>query len=162
MGLEIERKFLVTGDRWRAGADAGRRLRQGYLCADPHGTVRVRLAGPAPQAGDGERAWLTVKGPTRGAVRQEFEYAIPPADAADLLALCADLVVEKVRYRVPHAGRVWEVDVFAAANRPLVVAEVELQDAADEVVLPDWVGAEVTEDRRYSNSNLARHPFSRW
>jgi CYTH domain-containing protein len=155
---EIERKFLVTGEAWRAGAAApGVAYRQGYLSAgsDAGCTVRVRIGG--------ERAFLTVKGPAAGAARDEYEYPIPPADAAEMLErLCAGGAVEKVRHRVPFGGRTWEVDVFAGENAPLVVAEVELESAGAEVALPPWVGREVTEDPRYTNAALARAPYSRW
>jgi adenylate cyclase len=157
MAKEIERKFLVAGDAWRAAASPGVSYRQGYLSAgaDAGCTVRVRIGG--------ERAYLTVKGPAAGAARDEYEYPIPVADAAEMLErLCAGGAVEKVRHRVPFAGRTWEVDVFAGENAPLVVAEVEIERADAAVVLPPWVGAEVTEDPRYTNAALARAPFSRW
>lgn len=165
MGLEIERRFLVPGDGWRNMAGRGMSIRQGYLNAERRNTVRVRLAldeTDHPVAATGDRAWLTIKGPATGAVRQEFEYAVPICDAVDLLQLCGPLVIEKTRYRVPHAGRTWEVDVFGAANSPLVLAEVELESADAEVALPGWIGAEVTDDERYHNASLARRPFSRW
>ena len=157
MAKEIERKFLVAGDGWRAAASPGIRYRQGYLSAgaDAGCTVRVRIGG--------ERAYLTVKGPAAGAARDEYEYPIPVADAAEMLErLSAGGAVEKVRHRVPFAGRVWEVDVFDGENAPLVVAEVEIERADAPVVLPPWVGAEVTDDARYTNAALARAPFSRW
>ncbi|HEY6001013.1 MAG TPA: CYTH domain-containing protein [bacterium] len=157
MAKEIERKFLVTGDDWRAGADAGVAYRQGYLSAgaDAACTVRVRLGGG--------RAFLTVKGPAAGAARDEYEYPIPPADAAEILErLCAGGTVEKVRHHVGFAGRTWEVDVFSGANAPLVVAEVEIEAVDAAVALPAWVGAEVTDDPRYTNAALARAPYSRW
>ena len=150
--IEIERKFLVTGDGWRGGA--GERMAQGYLAATPASSVRVRLAGP--------RAWLTVKSGGSGRVRREFEYAIPPTDAQAMLALCPDASVEKIRYRIAYAGRTWEVDAFLGANAGLVVAEIELEAPEAEVVLPDWVGIEVTDDPRYLNANLAVHPWRDW
>lgn len=154
MGVEIERKFLVRDDAWREVADQGTVFRQGYLGADAERTVRVRLAG--------ERAWLTIKGMSHGARRAEFEYAIPAADAQQLLALCLPTVIDKTRYRVPHAGHTWEVDVFAGANAPLVVAEVELTHDDEAVQLPRWVGDEVTGDPRYQNSQLSRQPYNTW
>lgn len=154
MGVEIERKFLVRGDGWREAADPGTVFKQGYLCTTAERTVRVRLAG--------DRAWLTIKGESRGARRAEFEYAIPPADADQLLALCAPTVIDKTRYRVPHAGHTWEVDVFAGANAPLVVAEVELAHEDEAVRLPGWLGDEVTGDPRYQNSQLSERPFATW
>ncbi|NTU60530.1 MAG: CYTH domain-containing protein [Deltaproteobacteria bacterium] len=154
MGAEIERKFLVRDDRWRAGA-TGTPYRQGYLAADPDRTVRVRLAGT--------RGYLTVKGRSRGLERAEFEYEIPAADAEELLdRLCLGPLVEKTRYRLEHAGHVWEVDEFAGENQGLLVAEVELGSADERVELPDWAGDEVSGDPRYYNANLARHPFTRW
>jgi adenylate cyclase len=153
MGLEIERKFLVIDDAWQADADGGAELVQGYLAATPGNSVRVRLAA------DG--AWLTVKGAAEGAVRAEFEYPIPLEEAEELLGLC-DTVIEKIRYNVEFGGRWWEVDVFAGENAGLVLAEIEIESADAEVDLPRWVGAEVTEDRRFRNSYLAAMPFGRW
>jgi CYTH domain-containing protein len=156
MAREIERKFLVAEDGWRKGA-RGVRYRQGYLSAGEGArcTVRVRIAA--------ERAFLTIKGPAAGAARDEYEYQIPVADAEEMLSrLAAGGTVEKTRHRVPHAGRVWEVDEFAGDNAPLVLAEVELERVDDPVELPPWVGREVTEDGRYTNAALALHPYSRW
>jgi adenylate cyclase len=154
VGQEIERKFLVDGLGWQACAVAADELCQGYLSMDPDRTVRVRLAG--------ERAWLTIKGRARGAARAEFEYRIPVADARELLQLCLAPLVEKTRYRIPFAGRTWEVDVFAGANRGLVLAEVELDSPDAVVTLPPWLGNEVTTDHRYANANLAARPFTTW
>jgi adenylate cyclase len=154
VGVEIERKFLVAGAGWQSAVVAADELCQGYLCTDPDRTVRVRLAG--------ERAWLTIKGRARGAARAEFEYAIPVADARELLELCVAPLVEKTRYRVPFAGRTWEVDVFAGANRGLALAEVEIDSPRAEVALPPWLGTEVTHDHRYANANLAVKPFTTW
>lgn len=156
MAREVERKFLVAGDGWRAGA-RGVRYRQGYLSAGERAgcTVRVRVAG--------ERAFLTIKGPSAAGARDEYEYVIPVADAEEMLSrLAAGGIVEKTRYRVPFAGRTWEVDEFAGENAPLIVAEVELDRIDDEVALPPWVGREVTDDPRYTNAALAQRPFSRW
>lgn len=154
MGIEIERKFLVTGEGWRAAA-RGEVYRQGYLAVDPDRTVRVRVAGDA--------GYLTVKGRTEGLVRTEFEYLIPGPEAAEMLdRLCLRPLIEKTRYRVEHAGRVWEIDEFGGENRGLVLAEVELGDPADSVELPEWVGEEVSGDPRYYNANLVRHPFMQW
>lgn len=148
MAVEIERKFLVISDEWRIAADGGRRLRQGYIAHDGHGSVRVRLAG--------DRAWLTVKSARMGLVRDEFEYAIPFADAEDMLdRLCAGPVIEKTRYRVPHDGKIWEVDVFAEPVEGLTLAEVEMRSIDERFDLPDWVGDEVTDDPRFRNSAIA-------
>jgi len=154
MGLEIERKFLVTGTAWRALA-AGVLTRQGYLASAVDRTVRVRIAG--------ERGFLTVKGKSRDLSRAEFEYAIPVEDAAAMLAgLCEKPLIEKTRYRVPFGAHTWEVDEFHGANAGLVVAEVELASADEEPALPPWVGREVSRDERYFNVNLVKKPFTTW
>jgi CYTH domain-containing protein len=152
MGIEIERKFLVVGDAWRAAP--GVPYAQGYLNRDKQRTVRVRIV-------QGE-AWLTIKGANAGAVRAEFEYPLPVADARELLALCDGPLVRKLRRKVEHAGHTWEIDEFQGDNACLVVAEIELpaEDAAFE--RPDWLGDEVTHDPRYFNSNLASSPYSTW
>lgn len=154
MGTEIERKFLVQGEAWRRGA-VGTALRQGYLSVDPDRTVRVRLAGT--------KGWLTIKGRQRGIERIEFEYPIPTEDAAVLLKeFCLRPLIEKTRYRVEAGGRVWEVDRFSGVNEGLVLAEIELESPDVEVDLPDWLGAEVSHDRRYTNSSLVAKPFTQW
>jgi CYTH domain-containing protein len=152
MPLEIERKFLVLGDAWRSAPH--RYICQGYLNRDKGRTVRVRIAG--------EDAWLTIKGPSNGAVRAEFEYAVPVEDARQMLALCERPLIEKNRHLVQHQGHTWEVDEFLGDNAGLVVAEIELESEQEAFELPAWVGAEVTQDARYFNSNLATHPYSQW
>lgn len=155
MPLEIERKFLVHTALWRADPARASRYRQGYLCGAPDVVVRVRTADSA--------AFLTVKGATQGITRLEFEYPIPIADANEMLdALCGGAIIEKTRYRVPFGGRTWEVDVFAGENAGLVLAEVELPSADAVVELPPWAGVEVSDDSRYYNASLARHPFMHW
>ena len=114
MHIEIERKFLVTGNEWRD--TPGVSIRQGYLNREPERTVRIRLAG-------GE-AFLTIKGPSSGAARREFEYAIPVSHAQELLKMCEGRLIEKMRKRVGVSGLVWEVDEFLGDNLGLVIAEI--------------------------------------
>ena len=154
MGIEIERKFLVSSDGWRQPASTQTRFSQGYLSRDPARTVRVRIAG--------ERAFLTIKGATTGATRAEFEYEVPVTDAVQLLALSDGPVVEKIRHLCVFEGMTWEVDEFLGANAGLVVAEIELQDESQAFAKPAWLGEEVTGDARYVNANLAVNPFTRW
>lgn len=153
MGIEIERKFLVSSEGWRQPAAAQTRFSQGYLSRDPARTVRVRQAG--------ERGFLTIKGATTGATRAEFEYEIPLSDAQALLALCEGPLIDKIRHLCPHAGSVWEVDEFLGAHAGLVLAEIELQAEDQPFERPDWLGEEVTGDARYVNANLAARPLSR-
>ena len=154
MSREIERKYLVVGEAWRSPGTAIR-LRQGYLSTVKERTVRVRVAGDAGH--------LTVKGITRGATRTEFEYEIPVADADLMLdELCERPLIEKTRHLVVHGDLTWEIDEFGGVNTGLVIAEVELEDEAQPIDLPAWVGEEVTADPRYFNANLIAHPYSRW
>jgi len=154
MGEEIERKFLVTGDQWRAGSKPIRTC-QGYLPSGNDTTVRVRV--------QDERAWLTIKGKTEGLSRLEYEYGIPVSDAEEILArLCQRPYIEKNRYLVNYAGMKWEVDEFLQENAGLIVAEVELSSEEEQVELPPWVGEEVSHDPRYRNINLMKHPYSQW
>ena len=152
MGVEIERKFLVTGSGWREVP--GVYFCQGYLNRDKHRTVRVRIAG--------DRGVLTVKGLTTGSSRPEFEYTIPLEDAKQMLPLCDGPLIEKNRYAVQYCGLVWEVDEFLGDNKGLIIAEVELESEDQSFELPDWVGTEVTKDPRFFNSNLATAPFKLW
>ncbi len=154
MPTEIERKFLLKGDNWRS-LGQGVAYCQGYIAADPERTVRVRIVG--------DQGYLTIKGKSQGIARSEFEYAIPVADAKELLqSLCQPPLIQKMRYRIPWEGLVWEVDEFAGENQGLIVAEVELTHADQAIAVPDWIGAEVSHDPRYYNSNLAKHPFQQW
>lgn len=154
MAIEIERKFLVKGDTWRSLA-VGVIYRQGYISRSNDRTVRVRRAG--------DRAYLTIKGVAIGISRSEFEYEIPVADAEIMLTtLCDRPLIEKKRYRIPIGDLVWEVDEFLGENQGLIVAEVELQQVAQSIPLPDWIGEEVSGDPRYFNSNLVAHPFTHW
>ena len=149
MGREIERKFLVVSDAWQGAATSSLLLRQGYLSSNAKATVRVRSK-------DDVRAVLTLKGPALGLSRPEYEYDIPIADARELLTMARPHVVEKRRYLVPQGELIWEVDVFLGRHAGLVLAEVELDDENQSVPLPDWVGAEVTQDDRYNNASLSR------
>jgi adenylate cyclase len=155
MAQEIERKFLVADDGWRAAADGGRRLRQAYLAETDRAVVRVRIE-------DGARGVLTIKSAEPGLSRQEFEYPLPLDDAETLMALSQGSVLDKTRFHVPHAGRRWEVDVYGGDNRGLIIAEVELESEAAAVQLPPWAGKEVTGERRYYASRLAQNPFRSW
>jgi adenylate cyclase len=161
MGIEIERKFRVTGDSWRLAADKVVRIAQGYLndaaaveSGRQRSSVRVRIAG--------DQAFLNIKSRELGHTRQEFDYEIPLADAEALLALCVGGRIDKHRHYVEHAGHLWEVDEFHGGNQGLVVAELELGDAGEAFDKPDWLGAEVTELRRYYNLALAERPYSNW
>ena len=161
MGIEIERKYLVTGDGWRSAAHAVIPMAQGYIndsaaldSGAQKASVRVRI--------QGEQAFLNFKSREIGHTRQEFDYPIPVDDARALLALCVGGLIDKRRHLVRHAGLVWEVDEFLGDNAGLVVAEVELESADQVFAKPDWAGAEVTDELRYYNLALASKPYSQW
>ena len=154
MGKEIERKFLIKNDAWRALAK-GTVYRQGYLSTVKERTVRVRTID--------DQGYLTIKGITIGATRAEYEYEIPAQEANEMLDdLCEKPIIEKKRYVVAFDGLAWEIDEFDGENSGLIVAEVELTDEDQSISLPDWVGEEVTGDPRYFNSNLIKHPYTKW
>ena len=154
MGVEIEKKFLLTGADWKKLA-SGTTYRQGYLSTVKERTVRVRTI-----AGKG---FLTIKGISVGATRLEYEYEIPLEDANSLLdELCEKPLIEKNRYKIEFSGFTWEVDEFFGENDGLVVAEIELESEDQSFDKPEWVGEEVTGDARYFNSNLIKEPYSQW
>lgn len=156
MKQEIERKFLVNNDGWRAVAGSGISCRQGYITAGSSGaTVRIRLLG--------DQGFLTIKGPSQGISRLEMEYEIPASDAEYMLShLCNGGIVSKVRYILIHHGMRWEIDEFSGDNEGLTVAEIELEREDQFFDKPGWLGEEVSLDRRYTNAALARHPFFVW
>ena len=161
MGIEIERKFLVTGDGWRAQAREVVAMAQGYLndlavldSGAMKASVRVRIAGDA--------AHLNLKSRELGHTRQEFDYPIPVEDARALMALCTGGAIDKRRHYVEHQGHLWEVDEFLGDNAGLVVAELELEHADEAYARPDWLGREVTDAARYYNLALATRPYVRW
>ena len=154
MPREIERKFLLQSDAWRALAHRHQAMSQGYLAGGERVSVRVRVAG--------DQAHLNLKSGGWVASRLEYEYSIPVAEALELLRLCPGPLIEKTRHYVDHGGFEWEIDEFRGANAGLIVAELEL-DREDQVFpRPAWLGREVTHLRRYYNVSLVEHPFSAW
>ena len=152
MSWEIERKYLVA-DLSCLDQLEGVAFRQGYIPIQDGGVVRVRI--------EGERAVLTLKGATSGIARREYEYEIPRQDAESILAtLCQRPHIEKTRYTLPWAGKVWTIDVFSGENEGLVLAEVELNSQDEAVEKPPWAGVEVSDDPRYYNANLVRNPYA--
>ena len=151
---EIERKYLVADESWREAVGCSVRIAQGYLCSR-RVTARVRVRD--------NRGILTFKGKSRdgGLSRFEWEREIPLGVAEHLLARCEG-VVDKVRHIVEFAGHTFEVDEFRGDNEGLIIAEVELFDRDEQVVLPSWCGDEVTGERCFYNSFLSKHPFKRW
>ena len=155
MGVEIERKFLVDHDKWKGVLKPeGRKIRQGYLLNANLKNIRIRIFG--------DEAFVTFKGATSGITRREYEYAIPVSDAAELLDNFAEAEIAKTRFCLEIAGNVWEVDVFEGDNEGLIMAEIELDTEDDTFDTPPWIGAEVSDDDRYYNSNLSIHPFKSW
>ena len=154
MGKEIERKFLVDTAAWKPQG-VGTHFKQGYLNSQKERVVRVRI--------EGDRAKLTIKGPSVGVTRSEFEYGIPVEDAALLLDnLCEQPLIDKHRHKEVHGGKTWEIDVFHGDNEGLVVAEIELASEDEKFQAPAWAVREVSSDSRYFNSNLLKHPYKNW
>ncbi len=155
MAQEIERKFLVSGE-FKSLAKKALTIKQGYLCANAGRTVRVRVRD--------DRGFLTIKGRSdvAGLSRFEWEKEISAEDAESLLLLCEPGIVDKTRYLVDFAGHTFEVDEFHGENQGLVMAELELVSEDEPYQRPEWLGEEVTGDRRYYNAYLSKHPFTTW
>ena len=153
MGVEIERKFIVNGNAWRKDAKALPFV-QAYIPASG-ATVRARIAG--------EEAFLTIKGPSTGISRAEYEYKIPVEDATEMMAtICAKFIIKKTRYFVKYKGKDWVIDEFNELNKGLIIAEVELESEDENIELPEWIAEEVSIKPQYTNSYLSQHPFLTW
>lgn len=156
MAIEIERKFLVTDDSYKALAYHSDRIAQGYICREGGNSARVRVRG--------DKGYITIKGPSRdgGLSRYEWEKEIPVQEAWELMRLCNGATIDKTRYLVKCGAHTFEIDEFHGDNEGLVVAEVELSDADEPFEQPDFIGKEVTGEKRYYNSSLTRLPFKYW
>ncbi|WP_426689078.1 CYTH domain-containing protein [Rhodanobacter ginsengiterrae] len=161
MAIEIERKFLLADDSWRASVERSEPMAQGYVVGaqalregHARASVRARLAG--------NKAWLNIKAATPGIARAEFDYPIPVADARAMLASLCDGVLEKIRHHVRVEGVLFEIDEFNGDNHGLIVAEVELPAVDASFPRPSWLGREVSALTRYYNVNLIAHPYRQW
>lgn len=154
MAIEIERKFLVRDDSWRPLAAQSIPILQAYICSSTQRAVRVRTAGG--------RAWLSVKSAVTSLKRREYEYEIPLADARELFGICPRPPLEKVRHKVLHEGKVWEIDEYGGENSGLVVAEIELAGEDEKFPMPPWAGEEVSDDPRYLSVCLYERPYKSW
>jgi len=149
MPIEIERKFLLTNDGWKSQVARRIHIRDGLIANNNGNKARVRIADA--------KATITLKSSRRGRIRTEFEYAIPYSDALEILqTMCDGRVLDKVRYFIPYAGLLWHVDVYEGILNGVVLAEVELQHADQELDLPPWIGEEVTNNPRYRKLNMER------
>ncbi len=162
MNSEIERKYLVKKAEWKSHKqnlqnqfpNFGEKYCQGYIPTTNKTTVRLRIIG--------NQGYITIKSPTVGHTRAEFEYPIPVQDAQEMLdSLCLKPLIEKFRYKIPIDNLIWEVDEFLGENEGLIIAEVELQNEDQEIAIPSWIEREV-EDKKYFNSYLVKHPYSQW
>lgn len=155
MAVEIERKFLLKNDTWWPQVKHSTRIRQGYLGPISRASVRIRI--------EGDKANINIKSAELAMRRMEYEYAVPLKDAQEMLdKLCEKPQIDKFRHQVKFGKHVWEIDEFLGDNAGLVVAEIELDDETESFEVPEWLGAEVTHDKRYYNVNLVRHPFKDW
>jgi CYTH domain-containing protein len=148
MALEIERRFRVSSDAWRASVARSTRITQGYLAITEYSVIRVRVRDV--------QGYVTIKSRDGGLAREEFEYAVPLDDARSLLNLCGQRILEKVRHEVPYAGYCWEIDEYLEPFEHLIIAEVEMQSAAEDPPRPAWIGEEITHDGNFSNAALAQ------
>jgi adenylate cyclase len=155
MPVEIERKFLLKNDNWRQHIERSARIRQGYLGAITKASVRIRI--------EGDKANINIKSAGLSMRRMEYEYSIPLDEANEMLdKLCERPQIDKLRHIVQHGKHVWEIDEFFGDNAGLIVAEIELAAETEAFEMPAWAGEEVTQDPRYYNVNLVKHPFKNW
>lgn len=155
MGIEIERKFLVKNETFKDLAQA-EIYHQGFLSTNKERVVRVRIS-------SAHKAWLTIKGLSQGVSRPEYEYAIPVTDAEFILNnLCKKPTIVKKRYHIPIGKMIWEVDEFLNENEGLVLAEIELSNEQQVFEIPEWIGKEVTGEKKYYNVFLIKHPYKTW
>ncbi|MCJ7466674.1 MAG: CYTH domain-containing protein [Maribacter sp.] len=154
--IEIERKFLVDSTSFKKNAISKERIVQGFLNTHPNRTVRVRIAG--------DFGYLTIKGKSNpsGTSRFEWEMEITVEDAEQLLLLCEDGRIEKIRYKIPFEDHIFEVDEFRGDNKGLIIAELELENEHESFKKPNWLGDEVTGNVKYYNSHLCKKPFNSW
>jgi len=155
MPIEIERKFLLSSDKWRDEVIRSSRIRQGYMGKIDKASVRIRV--------QGDKANINIKSATLDIRRMEYEYEIPLSEAEEMLdQLCNQPQIDKTRFIVEQGKHTWEIDEFYGDNQGLLVAEVELGSEDEEIFKPDWLGEEVTADPRYYNVSLIKHPFNKW
>jgi len=154
MGNEIERKFLLKNNDWKNFVVNGSIIKQGYLYSSKESTTRVRIYG--------NKAYLTIKGQTKGVSRVEFEYEIPLTEANEIFNLCQNPLIEKTRYIIEQGNLKWEIDVFEGENKGLVIAEIELESESQYFYKPEWLGMEVSHENKYYNSFLVENPFKNW
>ena len=156
MAQEIEKKFLVKSDAFKAQVSKETRITQGYLSSIPERTVRVRIKG--------SKGFITIKGigSASGASRYEWEKEIPVEEVEELLKICEPGVIDKTRYEVKNGPFKFEVDEFYGENQGLTVAEIELTSETDSFEKPEWLGEEVTGDVKYYNSMLMKNPYTKW
>ena len=154
--LEIERKFLVKTNAFKAEALAQSEIKQGYLNSNPERSVRIRLRN--------DKGFLTIKGKSDegGTTRFEWEKEIDAAEANQLLKLCEPGAILKTRFEIKAGKHMYEVDEFYGDNAGLILAEIELNSEAENFIKPEWLGEEVTGDVRYYNSQLSKNPFTTW
>lgn len=154
--IEIERKFLVKNNNFITEATSQTRIVQGYLNSDPLRTVRIRIKG--------DKGFITIKGKSNesGTSRLEWEKEIPLDEAEQLLLLCEEGIIDKIRYEITKGNHCYEVDIFNNENKGLIIAEIELKNENEPFEKPEWLAEEVTQDHRYYNSYLSNNPFTKW
>ncbi len=154
--IEIERKFLVSTETFKKDSSGKERVTQGFLNTHPERTVRVRIKG--------DQGYITIKGISNraGNSRYEWEKEISTKEALELLLLCEEGIIDKIRYRVNFEGHLFEVDEFHGNNEGLLIAEIELKNENENFEKPAWLGKEVTGIVKYYNSRLSKRPYNTW
>tara|TARA_Y100000996_G_scaffold140860_1_gene107703 strand:+ start:2359 stop:2820 length:462 start_codon:yes stop_codon:yes gene_type:complete len=153
MAIEIEKKFLIVDDSFKKLSHNSIKITQGYIFSSKDKVLRVRLTPDTSK--------IAIKS-GNDIIRKEYEYIIPHEDAKEILFLCKNYLIHKTRYFVDFKGFTWEIDVFENDNKGLIVAEIELKSKDQDFEKPNWIGDEVSYDKRYYNHYLSKKPFKLW
>ena len=154
MALEIERRFLVKNDNWKKFVSKKIFIEQGYLSQSlDDWIVRIRF--------DGKDFKITLKKHIKSFTNFEFEYSIPRSDAETIMSNLSN-TIKKDRYFLEIEKKSWIIDCFKENNYPLEIAEIELSNEQENLILPSFILKEITGLKHYSNFSLANKPFSEW
>ena len=154
MAIEIERRFLLKNDNWKEFITKKIFITQGYLSKSlDDWIIRIRLSG--------KNSKIALKKHIKGFTNFEFEYSIPRNDAEKIMSNLSN-TIKKDRYVLEIEKKSWIIDCFKENNYPLEIAEIELSDEEEDLLLPSFISKEITGLTNYSNFSLANNPFSEW
>ena len=154
MTLEIERRFLIKNDQWKEFITHKTFIEQGYLSYDLEDwIIRIRF--------NGKNFKLALKKHIKNFTNYEYKYSIPNSEGEKIMSTLTNRI-RKERFFLKIDRKDWTVDCFKDKNFPLEIAEIELTEEKETVILPSFLAKEITGLTIYTNLNLTNHPFSKW